>query len=104
MYITGGILLGGFSRYLIHFIAGVIFWEAMPLKDKALYLYSFIVNSSSFLWRNISQPHRFLRPTTIPRQITKYGKIKETIGTVLSGSPMVFLVFIRYYDTKSDSC
>lgn len=29
VYITGGILLGGFSRYLIHFIAGVIFWEAM---------------------------------------------------------------------------
>lgn len=36
VYITGGILLGGFSRYLIHFIAGVIFWEAMLLKDKAL--------------------------------------------------------------------
>ena len=36
MVITEGILLGSFARYLIHFIAGVIFWEAMPLKDKAL--------------------------------------------------------------------
>ena len=36
MVITGGILLGSFARYLIHFIAGVIFGEAMPLKDKAL--------------------------------------------------------------------
>ena len=36
MVITEGILLGSFARYLIHFIAGVIFWGAMPLKDKAL--------------------------------------------------------------------
>ena len=49
MYITGGILLGSSARYLIHFIAGVIFWGSYAPKGQSPYLYSFIVNSSSFL-------------------------------------------------------
>ncbi|MHC3835371.1 energy-coupled thiamine transporter ThiT, partial [Streptococcus thermophilus] len=38
VYITGGILLGGFSRYLIHFIAGVIFWGSYAPKGQSPYL------------------------------------------------------------------
>ena len=54
VYITGGILLGGFSRYLIHFIAGVIFWGSYAPKGQSPYLYSFIVNSSSFLGETLA--------------------------------------------------
>ena len=49
VYITGGILLGGFSRYLIHFIAGVIFWGSYAPKGQSPYLYSFIINGKTIL-------------------------------------------------------
>ena len=80
MVITEGILLGSFARYLIHFIAGVIFWGSYApkgTKPLSLFIYLSIAHPSL---ENIGQPHRFLRPTTIPRQVTKYRKIKETIG------------------------
>ena len=54
MYITGGILLGSFARYLIHFIAGVIFWGSYAPKGQSPYLYSLIVNSSSFLGETLA--------------------------------------------------
>ena len=54
MYITGGILLGSFARYLIHFIAGVIFWGNYAPKGQSPYLYSLIVNSSSFLGETLA--------------------------------------------------
>ena len=54
MLITGGILLGSFARYLIHFIAGVIFWGSYAPKGQSPYLYSFIVNSSSFLGETLA--------------------------------------------------
>lgn len=54
VYITGGILLGGFSRYLIHFIAGVIFWGSYAPKGQSPYLYSFIINGSSFLGETLA--------------------------------------------------
>ena len=66
VYITGGILLGGFSRYLIHFIAGVIFWGSYAPKGQSPYLYSFIINGSSFLGETLASLivffalHRFL--------------------------------------------
>ena len=54
MLITGGILLGSFARYLIHFIAGVIFWGSYAPKGQSPYLYSLIVNSSSFLGETLA--------------------------------------------------
>lgn len=54
MVITEGILLGSFARYLIHFIAGVIFWGSYAPKGQSPYLYSFIVNSSSFLGETLA--------------------------------------------------
>ena len=54
MVITEGILLGSFARYLIHFIAGVIFWGSYAPKGQSHYLYSFIVNSSSFLGETLA--------------------------------------------------
>ena len=54
MVITGGILLGSFARYLIHFIAGVIFWGNYAPKGQSPYLYSLIVNSSSFLGETLA--------------------------------------------------
>ena len=67
MLITWGILLGSFARYLIHFIAGVIFWGNYAPKGQSPYLYSLIVNSSSFLGETLAS-------------LTQYRKIKETIG------------------------
>ena len=52
--ITEGILLGSFARYFIHFIAGVIFWGSYAPKGQSPYLYSFIVNSSSFLGETLA--------------------------------------------------
>ena len=54
MVITEGILLGSFARYLIHFIAGVIFWGNYAPKGQSPFLYSFIVNSSSFLGETLA--------------------------------------------------
>ena len=54
MLITWGILLGSFARYLIHFIAGVIFWGNYAPKGQSPYLYSLIVNSSSFLGETLA--------------------------------------------------
>lgn len=54
MVITEGILLGSFARYLIHFIAGIIFWGSYAPKGQSPYLYSFIVNSSSFLGETLA--------------------------------------------------
>jgi len=54
MLITWGILLGSFARYLIHFIAGVIFWGSYAPKGQSPYLYSLIVNSSSFLGETLA--------------------------------------------------
>ena len=54
MVITEGILLGSFARYLIHFIAGVIFWGSYAPKGQSPYLYSLIVNSSSFLGETLA--------------------------------------------------
>ena len=54
MVITEGILLGSFARYLIHFIAGIIFWGSYAPKGQSPFLYSFIVNSSSFLGETLA--------------------------------------------------
>ena len=54
-YITVGVVLGGFARYTIHYIAGVIFWGSYALeKGQNPYLYSLIINSSSFLGETIA--------------------------------------------------
>ena len=53
-YITAGVVLGGFARYLIHYIAGVIFWGSYAPAGQSAYLYSLIVNSSSFLGETIA--------------------------------------------------
>lgn len=48
-WISFGVLIGSLARYLIHFIAGVIFWASYAPSGQSAYLYSLIVNSSSFL-------------------------------------------------------
>jgi len=53
-FITVGVILGGFARYLIHYIAGVIFWGSYAPAGQSAYLYSLIVNSSSFLGETIA--------------------------------------------------
>jgi probable proton-coupled thiamine transporter yuaJ len=53
-YITAGVVLGGFARYLIHYIAGVIFWGSYAPAGQSAYLYSLIVNSSSFIGETIA--------------------------------------------------
>ncbi len=53
-YITAGVVLGGFARYLIHYIAGVIFWGSYAPEGQSAYLYSLIVNSSSFIGETIA--------------------------------------------------
>lgn len=53
-YITAGVILGGLARYLIHYIAGVIFWGSYAPAGQSAYLYSLIVNSSSFLGETIA--------------------------------------------------
>ena len=53
-YITVGVVLGGFARYLIHYIAGVIFWGSYAPEGQSAYLYSLIVNSSSFIGETIA--------------------------------------------------
>ena len=53
-YITAGVVLGGFARYLIHYIAGVIFWGSYAPAGQSAYIYSLVVNSSSFLGETIA--------------------------------------------------
>ena len=53
-YITAGVVLGGFARYLIHYIAGVIFWGSYAPAGQSTYIYSLVVNSSSFLGETIA--------------------------------------------------
>ena len=53
-YITSGVILGGLARYLIHYIAGVIFWGSYAPAGQSAYIYSLIVNSSSFLGETIA--------------------------------------------------
>ena len=53
-FITVGVILGGFARYMIHYIAGVIFWGSYAPAGQSAYLYSLIVNISSFLGETIA--------------------------------------------------
>ena len=53
-YITVGVILGGFARYTIHYIAGVIFWGSYAPAGQNAYIYSLVVNSSSFLGETIA--------------------------------------------------
>lgn len=59
-WLLAGILLGSLSRYLIHFIAGVIFWGSYAPSGQSAYLYSLIVNGSSFLGETIASLLVFL--------------------------------------------
>lgn len=44
-----GLLIGSSARYVIHFIAGFIFWGAYAPEGQGAVLYSFIVNGTAFL-------------------------------------------------------
>ena len=43
-----GLIIGSFARYVIHFIAGFIFWGEYAPEGQNAILYSFIVNISAF--------------------------------------------------------
>ena len=80
MVITEGILLGSFARYLIHFIAGIIFWGSYAPKGQSPYLYSFIVNSSSFLGETLASLIVFFALQRFLGRLLNTEKVKETIG------------------------
>ena len=44
-----GLLIGSGARYIIHFLAGYIFWGAYAPEGQGALLYSFIVNGTAFL-------------------------------------------------------
>lgn len=52
-YTLIGILIGSLSRYIIHFIAGMIFWGSYAPKGTSVFAYSLTVNSASFLGETI---------------------------------------------------
>ena len=43
-----GLIIGSFARYVIHFIAGFIFWGKYAPEGQSAVLYSFLVNISAF--------------------------------------------------------
>src|SRR5699024_8691960 len=45
-FITIGILIGGISRFFLHFLAGALFFAEMAPKGQPAWLYSLIYNSS----------------------------------------------------------
>src|SRR5699024_11504712 len=45
-YISTGVLVGGMMRFIIHFIAGVIFFADAAPEGQPAWLYSLIYNSS----------------------------------------------------------
>src|SRR5699024_1022839 len=54
LLVTSGLVLGSFLRYVIHFIAGFIFWgHYAPAGQGAVY-YSFAVNGTAFLSETIT--------------------------------------------------
>ena len=44
-----GLIIGSGARYIIHFLAGYIFWGSYAPEGQGAFLYSFIVNGTSFL-------------------------------------------------------
>ena len=44
-----GLLIGSGARYIIHFLAGYIFWGSYAPEGQGAFLYSLIVNGTSFL-------------------------------------------------------
>lgn len=44
-----GLIVGSGARYIIHFLAGYIFWGAYAPEGQGALLYSFIVNATAFL-------------------------------------------------------
>ena len=44
-----GLLLGSGARYIIHFLAGYIFWGAYAPEGQGALLYSFLMNGTAFL-------------------------------------------------------
>ncbi|MBM7636680.1 energy-coupled thiamine transporter ThiT [Streptococcus saliviloxodontae] len=49
-----GVLIGTLSRYIIHFIAGIIFWGSYAPKGQSAVYYSFYINGSSWLGETIA--------------------------------------------------
>ncbi|MGT2930686.1 energy-coupled thiamine transporter ThiT [Streptococcus dentasini] len=49
-----GILVGSLSRYIVHFIAGIIFWGSYAPKGQSALIYSAIVNGSSWLGETLA--------------------------------------------------
>ncbi|WP_124059619.1 energy-coupled thiamine transporter ThiT [Vaginisenegalia massiliensis] len=46
---VAALVIGSFTRYVIHFIAGFLFWGSYAPKGQSPYLYSFLVNGGAFL-------------------------------------------------------
>lgn len=44
-----GLLVGSGARYFIHFLAGYIFWGSYAPEGQGAFLYSFLINGTSFL-------------------------------------------------------
>ncbi|MBM7643169.1 energy-coupled thiamine transporter ThiT [Streptococcus loxodontisalivarius] len=49
-----GIIIGTLSRYVIHFIAGIIFWGSYAPKGQSAIYYSFYINGFSWLGETLA--------------------------------------------------
>ena len=49
LLVGSGVILGSAARYLIHFIAGFLFWGSYAPEGQGAVLYSFITNGAGFL-------------------------------------------------------
>lgn len=50
LFLAGsGVIIGSAARYVIHFIAGFVFWGSYAPEGQGAVLYSFIINGTSFL-------------------------------------------------------
>lgn len=54
LYSMLGIIIGTLSRYIIHFIAGIIFWGSYAPKGQSALYYSFYINGISWLGETIA--------------------------------------------------
>lgn len=49
MYVTLATFVGSFARYLIHYIAGIVFWGSYAPEGQPVWMYSLVVNGPAGL-------------------------------------------------------
>lgn len=54
LLVGSGVVVGSAARYVIHFIAGVVFWGSYAPEGQGAVLYSFLSNGTSFLTETVT--------------------------------------------------